>query len=339
MNMMRGLLGMELDVFYQVTNDILESVSANNPLSLGGFFPTIKNSGRVENKGFEITLKHNNRINSGLSYGLKGNFSFARNKVLKRSMTDNHPNYQPEVGAPMGVRYGFKALGLFQSWEEIDQYPAPPTGGTLRPGDIKYLDYNGDGKIDFSGRLSESAPANEDYVRIGYGPVPEINFNLNVDVSYKNFYFSMLWQGVSHTDYELSGWWDDRKYPASTPYTSLFPGYGNSPRYLVEQAWRPDNPDARFPRLTLTNSSNNAWQSSWWVINGEYLRLKNINLGYSVPDNVLQQTPFSRVNIYLAGTNLFTFTHFKYVDPESPSVSWGYYPQQKTYSIGLNLTF
>jgi len=162
---------------------------------------------------------------------------------------------------------------------------------------------------------------------------------LNMEASYKDFYINMLWQGVSHVDYELSGWWDDRQYPASTPYTSLFQGNGNTPRYLVEQAWTPENPNAKFPRLTTTSSLNNAWQSSWWVINGEYLRLKNMNFGYSVPKAILQKTPFSRINIYLAGTNLLTFTHFKYVDPESPSISTGYYPQQKTYSMGVNVTF
>jgi hypothetical protein len=291
----------------------------------------------MDNKGFEITLKHNNRINRDWGYNLRGTFSFARNKYLHRAMADNHPNYQPEVGSSMGARYGFKTLGLFQSWEEIDQYPMAPSGD-LKPGDIKYLDYNGDGMID-RGRISGSAPANMDYVKIGYGDVPEINFSLNMELTYKDFYATLLWQGVSHTDYELSGWWDDRQYPASTPYTSLFQGAGNTPRYLVENAWRPDNPNASFPRLTTTSSLNNAWQSDWWVINGEYLRLKNMNIGYTVPAAILKKTPFSRINIYLAGTNLLTLTHFKYVDPESPSISTGYYPQQKTYSVGANITF
>ena len=336
-NLWKGKLGVELDVFYQLTSDILEKVSANYPPSMAGYFPGIENSGKVENKGFEITLKHNNRINQDWSYNVRGNFSFARNKVLHCAMADNHPNYQPAVGESMGVRYGFKALGLFQTQEEIDQYPGAPSG-EIRLGDIKYLDYNGDGMID-KGKIDENAPPNKDYVKIGYGDVPEINFALNVDVSYKNFYLSMLWQGVSHTDYELSGWWGGtRNYPASTPYTQVFQG-GNTPYYLVEGSWTPEHPNARYPRLSTRGNGNNAWQSSWWIINGEYMRLKNINIGYSVPANILQNTPFSRINIYLAGTNLLTFTHFKYVDPESPSVSYGYYPQQKTYSIGANITF
>jgi TonB-linked SusC/RagA family outer membrane protein len=335
LNMWKGKLGVELDVFYQITADILERVDSNYPPSIAGFFPNTENSGKMENKGFELSLKHNNRINSDWSYGLRGNFSFARNKVLHRAMTDNHPNYQPEVGTSLGVRYGFKALGLFQSWEEIDQYPKAPTG-FLRPGDIKYLDYDGNGEID-TGKLSGDAPPNKDYVRIGYGAVPEISFNFTMDVSYKNFYLTMLWQGVTHTDWELSGWWDDRQYPAATPYTSW--GGGNAPKYLIEDAWTPENPNARYPRLSTLSNGNNAWQSSWWIIDGTYLRLKNMNIGYTVPANVLQKTPFSRINIYVAGTNMLTFSHFQYLDPESPSVSIGYYPQQKTYSIGANITF
>jgi len=337
LNMWNGKLGMELDAFYQLTADILEGVGSNFPPSLAGFYPTMENSGKVENKGFELTLKHNNRINRDWSYNLKGNFAFARNKVLHRAMADNHPNYQPMVGESMRVRYGFKALGLFQSWEEIDNYPMAPSG-SLKPGDIKYLDYNGDGMID-RGKIDANAPANKDYVKIGYGDIPEINFSMNMELAYKNFYLNMLWQGVSHVDYELSGWWDDRNYPASTPYTSLFQGNGNTPKYLVEQAWTPENPDAKFPRLTTSSSLNNAWQSSWWVINGEYLRMKNMNFGYTIPNSILKKTPFSRINIYLAGTNLLTLTHFRYVDPESPSVSTGYYPQQKTYSAGINVSF
>ena len=327
LDMWRGKLGMELDVFYQKTTDILESVSANFPPSLGGYYPSIQNSGMVENRGFEITLKHNNKINADWSYGLKGNFAFARNKVLRRANADNHPNYRPVVGVPMGVRYGFEALGLFQTQDEIDQYPNPPTG-SIKLGDIKYRDVNGDGMIS----------SNHDYVKIGYGDVPEINFNFTMEASWKNLSLSLLWQGVAHTDYELSGVYNSG-VTASTRYTNSFGEGGNSPSYLVEDAWTPENTGARYPRLTATANANNSNRSSWWLINGNYLRLKNLNLSYSIPAKVLTKTPLSRVNIYVAGSNMLTFSHFKWVDPESPSVSNGYYPQQKTYSVGLNVTF
>lgn len=320
-------LGVELDLFYKFTEDILESQSGNYPPSLGGYYPIYQNSGKVENKGLEVTLKHSNRINTNWSYSLRGNFSFARNRVLSKVVTDSYPNYRAILGEPMNARYGFQALGLFKNQEEIDNYPAAPSGN-IRPGDIKYLDVNGDGIIS----------SQYDYVKIGYGDIPEINFSLNVDVNYKNFYLTMLWQGVTHCDYELSGIYNTG-VTSSTVYTSVFGENGNSPYYRVEGAWTPENPNAKYPRLTTVNSGNNAWRSTWWVVNGEYLRLKNLNIGYNIPEKVLRKTPFSRIHLFVSGTNLLTFSHFKYVDPESPSVSNGYYPQQKTYSMGLNLTF
>jgi TonB-linked SusC/RagA family outer membrane protein len=326
LNMWNRKLGVELDVFYKLTTNILENQSGNFPSSLGGYYPSYQNSGEVDNKGFEITIKHENRINDWF-YALSGNFSFAHNRVLKRALVDNYPNYRGRLGQSMNAKFGFQALGLFQSQEEIDQYPKPPSGN-LRPGDIKYLDYNGDGIIS----------STYDYIKTGYGEIPEINFSLNMSVSYKGFYATLLWQGVTHCDYELSGVYDSG-VTASTQYTSPFSEGANSPTYLIEGAWTPENPNAKYPRLTTTPSANNAWQSTWWIINGEYLRLKNANIGYNVPEKFLKKTPFTQINVYLAGTNLLTLSHFKYVDPESPSVSRGYYPQQQTFSLGLNVTF
>lgn len=326
-NLFGQKLGVELDVFYQLTKDILESRSGSYPTSLGGYYPSYQNSGKVSNKGFELTLKHHNRINKDWNYSLTGNFSFARNKVLAKAVTDNYPNYRAQLGESMNARYGFEATGLFQTQEEIDNYPAAPSG-MIRLGDLKYKDINGDGLIN----------STYDYVKIGYGGVPEINFSLNMELNWKNFYLTALWQGVTHCDYELSGVYDTG-VTAATSYTSSFGTNGNSPRYLIEDAWTPENPNAKYPRLSTIANGNNAWRSTWWVVNGEYLRLKNLNIGYTLPASVLKRTPFSRVNVYLAGTNVWTLSHFKYVDPESPSVSNGYYPQQATWSLGMNVTF
>ena len=327
-NLLGGLLGVELDYFYTYTSDIIEQLAGNYPPSLASFHPSHANSGAVDNRGFEITLKHNNRINNDWRYNVRGSFSFARNKVLQRARTDNYPNYRAQVGVPLRARYGYEALGLFQTQEEIDQYPGAPSG-FIRLGDLKYRDFNGDGRIS----------SDHDYVKIGHGDIPEINFNFAADVSYKNFYLSMVWQGVSRCDYELSGIYDTG-VTSSTIHTAAFSGgFGNTPKYLVEGAWTPENTNAKYPRLSAVSNGNNAWRSTWWVVNGQYLRLKNLNIGYNVPDEVLQRLPFSRVNVYLAGANLITLSHFKYIDPESPSVSMGYYPQQKTYSVGVNITF
>ncbi len=245
---------------------------------------------------------------------------------MKKKVSDSYPNYRGQLGSPAYARYGFKTAGLFQTQEEIDNYPIAPSGET-RLGDIKYVDVNGDGIISSA----------HDYVKIGYGMIPEINFSFNIDLNYKDFYLTTLWQGVTHCDYQLQGVYDNG-VTASTVYTSAF-GTGNSPKYLIEEAWTPENPDAKYPRLSTIPNGNNAWVSDWWTINGEYLRLKNIQLGYNIPANVLRKTPFSSVNVYVAGSNVLTFSHFKYVDPESPSVSNGFYPQQATYTFGLNVAF
>ena len=326
-NLWNRMLGVEIDLFYQLTKDILESKSGSYPTSLGGYYPSYQNTGKVDNKGIELTLRHSNNIGKDWSYNVTGNFSFARNRILSKALTDNYPNYRAVLGQPMNARYGYIATGLFQTQEEIDNYPAAPSG-SLHLGDIKYRDINGDGLIN----------AQHDYVKIGYGAIPEINFSLNMEVNYKSFYLSMLWQGVTHCDYELSGVYETG-VTSSTVYTNPFGDGGNAAYYLVENSWTPENPNAKYPRLSTVPNGNNAWRSSKWVVNGEYLRLKNLNIGYTVPERVLRNTPFSRINIYLAGTNLATFSHFKYVDPESPSVSNGYYPQQATYSLGLNVTF
>ncbi len=327
-NMWNNKLAVELDLFYKLTEDILEKQSGNYPTSLGRYYPSYQNSGKVDNRGFELTVKHNNRINSDWSYQLSGNLSFARNKILERAVTDSYASYQAIIGESMYARHGYRALGLFQSQEEINNYPAAPSGH-IRLGDLKYEDINGDGII--SSRY--------DYIKTGYGGVPEISFSLNMNISYKNFYATALLQGVTHCDYELSGVYNSG-VTSSTVYTSTFSEGGNSPYYRIENAWTPENTNARYPRLSTVANGNNAWRSTWWVINGEYLRLKNANIGYNIPKRLIENSNWiSGAKVYLAGTNLLTISHFKYVDPESPSVSNGYYPQSRTYSIGINVTF
>lgn len=316
----------EFDYFYKKTSDILEGAGGVYPPSLGNYYPSSSNTGAIDNRGFEISLTHQLQVTKDFSYRVKGNFGFARNKLLHRKLTDSYPNYRGQLGYPVGARYGFKTNGLFQTQEEIDNYPIAPSGVT-QLGDIKYVDVNGDGIIS----------STHDYVKIGYGAIPEITFSFNIDLNYKDFYLTTLWQGVSHCDYQLQGVYDSGT-TASTVFTSSF-GTGNTPRYLVEGAWTPEHTDAKYPRLSTVPRFNNAWVSDWWVVNGEYLRLKNIQIGYNVPSKVLTKTPFSAINVYLAGSNILTFSHFDYVDPESQSVSNGPYPQQKTYSLGLNVSF
>ena len=123
-------------------------------------------------------------------------------------------------------------------------------------------------------------------------------------------------------------------------YTRPFYGDGNAPYYLVENCWRPDHTNAKYPRLRSAYNANNAWSSSFWIVNGSYLKLKNLQLSYTLPEKLFNANSFvQNVMVYVAGTNLLTFSGFKYIDPENPGINNGYYPQQRTYSLGLKLTF
>ncbi len=327
--MFKNKLTVEFDWFYKYTSRILESESGGSTYapSLGGNNPVWLNSGRMDNRGFELTLRHDNWFSNGWSYSLTGILSWSRNKVLSKKISDNHPSYRAILGQPIGSIYGFNATGLFQTEEQVASYPVAPSGW-VGLGELMYEDINGDGKINQI----------HDYVKIGRSRVPEMIYSLNADITWKNITLTALFQGVALCNYQLNGVYGNGNCDSSM-YTRPFYGGGNAPYYLVENSWRPDNTDAAYPRLSANVNANNAWSSSWWVRNGAYVRLKNLQLTYALPDSVTKKIGMNRAAIYVAGTNLLTISDFKYVDPENPGINNGYYPQQRTFSIGLNLTF
>lgn len=323
-------LNFEFDWFYKYTKNILEYGTSTYAPSLGGNNPYWDNSGEVDNRGFDMTINWGDAFANGWSYNLTGIVGWSRNKVLKKKIADDHPSYRAILGQPMGSIYGFNALGLFQTQEELDNYPTAPSGW-LELGAIRYEDVNGDGKID----------STHDYVKIGRSSIPEMTFSFNAEVSWKDLSLSVLLQGATLCNYQLNGAYNNGNTDGSM-FTRQFYGGGNSLLHLVENSWTPENTDARYPRLSASTNANNAWASSWWVIDGSYLRVKNVQLSYSLPKKILntgKNGSIDRVRIYFAGTNLFTFSAYKYLDPENPGINNGYYPQQRTFSIGLNLTF
>lgn len=320
-------LTVEGDVYYKYTTNILEydSIGTYSP-SLGGFYPTWMNSGRMDNRGFELSIRHDNWFSNGLSYSMSGMVSWSRNRVLSRRITDNHPSYRPVLGEPLGAKYGFHALGFFQTDEEVASYPKAPSG-YVEKGALMYEDINGDGIIDSRG----------DYIKIGRSSIPEMTFSYNLDVSWYNWTLSALLQGATLCDYNLSGAYNNTT--DNTIFTRAFYGNGNSVLYLVEDAWTPDHTDAKYPRLSASTNALNAWASDWWIVDGSYLRIKNVQLSYNLSPELVRKAGISSAAIYLAGTNLLTLSHFKYLDPENPGVNNGYYPQQMTFSLGANITF
>lgn len=130
----------------------------------------------------------------------------------------------------------------------------------------------------------------------------------------------------------------------NTPFTRPFYNFGNSPYYLVENAWRPDNPNAEFPRLSAYKASveytaHNAHKNSGWIRKGDYLRLKTVQIGYTIPKNITSKAKIENIRLSVSGSNLFTWDYLKYLDPEMPNVNNGFYPQQRIFAFGINVTF
>lgn len=322
----KGLLGVQLDVFYKYTHDILQNVGAAYPPSLGGHFPTVSNTGAVDDRGFELVLTHRKAVGE-FSYDLNANVTYARNRVLSRTQADNTLPWQNILGKPIGGIYGFHAIGLYQTQEQLEQAPKP-ISEQPRLGDIMYEDVNGDGQI-----------TSDDLVRIARSGYPQLMFSLTGSAQYKGIDFSVQFQGAALCDRLLQAVWQNG-VTDSTPLTSPWYGrYDNAPLYLVEDSWRPDNTNARYPRLSTLHSNNNANLSDFWKRDGSYVRLKNLTLGYTLPGKWTSKVGVSHLRFFVSGTNLLTFTEFKHIDPESNNAVVGYYPQQRTCTFGIDLSF
>ena len=328
MSAWNGLLGVEFDYFYKYTFNILQSIGGIYPPSLGGHYPAYINDGTFDNRGFELVLRHRNRIGK-FSYGVTGNLTFARNRILSKQQADNTLPWKNVLGSSLGALWGLKSDGLYQTEEELANAPKP-VGVQPRLGDIKYVDINGDGAI-----------TADDYVRIARSRMPEMMFSLSLDADYKGFDLSVQLQGAALCDRMLQATWNNG-VADQTPLTVPWYGnYDNAPLYLVEGAWRPDNTNAEYPRLSVTKSSagNNAQVSDFWKRNGAYLRLKNVVLGYTFPKRWMNRIGIDNLRIYFSGNNLLTATEFRWIDPESANVPTGYYPQQRTFTFGVDLSF
>lgn len=329
----KGLLGVELDVFYKYQYDLLTSVGGSYPPSMGGYFFNVANKNKIDYRGFDFTITHNNRIGK-FDYGVKWIGSYAKSRwVYYANDSQNTPDYMKLTGKEVGAQLGFIADGLFQSQEEINN-SATVVGYNTLPGYIKYKDRNGDGKITYP----------QDMGYVGKSAYPKFQSSLNLNGNWKGFDFDILLQSGLGRTVALTG-----VYSASgsagvmdnTAFTKLFYGGGNSPRFLAENSWTPENTNAEFPRLSLVNvSNNNGFSSTFWYRSGDYLRLKSFQVGYSVPKNIVKPLGANNLRFYVDGSNIFTLSELaKYnIDPEQPGVNNGYYPQQRTFSFGVNLT-
>lgn len=332
--MFNGLLGAEVDVFYKYEYDKLATVTGAYSPSLGGYYFTTANSNKCDYKGFDLTLTHNNHVGD-FNYGIKLIWSYARGRWLKfAGDSENAPEYQRLTGKEIGAKYGFIANGLFQTEDEI-AHSATIVGSKAVPGYVKYQDINGDGKI----------TAAQDQGYFGKSSTPKHTGSIDLFGNWKGFDLDLLFSWGLGGNVALTG-----QYTASgsvgvqdnTAYTKAFYHGGNSPVSLVENCWTPENTGAEFPRLEINPiSNNNAYSSTLWYRNGNYLRMKTAQLGYTIPENLIKKSGIQSLRVFVEGYNLLTFSGLtKYnIDPESPAVNNGYYPQQRSYSFGLKVSF
>lgn len=328
LSMWNGKFRTEIDVFYKYIYDMMSSVTNEFPASWGGYFVSAENKNKQDHRGFEFLFGHRNTVGE-FSYDISVVGTYAFRRWLKYTDAENTPDWLKVTGSEVGAQQGFIALGLFQSEEEIANSATIP-GTQAKPGDIKYLDRNGDGKITYD----------QDRGYVAGSAYPRFEGGLSFSMNWKGIDFSMRWttglgRTVAMTGVYSSGVMDH------TSMTRPFYHGGNSPKYLVEDSWTETNRDARFPRLSVNPTNNNAYSSTWWYVNGDYLRLKNMQIGYSLPARWMRAIGMRSCRIFLEGTNLLTFSKLNKfnIDPETPGVSNGYYPQQRLMGVGLDLQF
>ena len=331
-SMWNAKLGAEVDFFYNRTYDILTYNGGGYPSSMGGYYPTYVNNNSIDSKGIDILLSHKNQVSlfgKPFFYGVTGTLTYSRTRWLKYLDDPNIPEWQKVTGTTYGSIWGWKADGLYRTEEEIDN--SAWYGTRPNVGDIRYVDLNGDGKIDY-----------QDRGIFGHSNRPELTFGLNLNFAWNGFDFNAQFTGGALFDVSLTGTYYNG-YDDNTIWTQTFKEGGNSPLFLVEKAWSLDNPDGTYPRLTLGapgHGGDNGLSSSFWWKDGTYVRLKSAQLGYTIPKKVTSRAGIEALRLFVEGQNIFTIDGLpKGVDPESPGVNNGYYPQQRLLMGGVSITF
>ena len=308
------------DWYYKKTKDILVQMAGIAAMGEGS--TQWINAGEMENRGIELNLGYRGQTNFGLKYDLTGNIGTYRNKITKlpatvaANGTFGGNGVKSVIGHPMGAQVGYIADGIFKSQDEIDN-SAVQDGAAL--GRIRWKELNGDNKI---------TEADQDWI---YNPVPDFTYGFNLYLEYKNFDFTMFWQGVQGVDII-----SDLKKETDL-WAGLNIGFLNKGRRLLD-AWSPTNTGSNIPALTLSDNNNEKRVSTYWVENGSYLKLRTIQLGYNFPQSIAKKLFMERFRVYLSAQNLLTVhsKNFTGVDPENPNFG---YPIPLNITFGLNVTF
>ena len=309
-------LSLTADYFYELRNNIL--TTRNTMPGIFSMSLPAQNIGKVENKGYELELKWRSTLGK-VNYYLGTNMSYARNKVLYKDEVPKPYPYLYETGLRVNERFGYVFDGFWSEEDVANLAEFPNHMYIPKPGDVKYADLNGDNVINAY-----------DQKPIGFPDYPEYNFSMSGGVDYKGFDVSMLWNGVTNVSRVLNDTW-------RTAFGNL--GDRGLLQYIADNAWTPETAStAQLPRMTFTGVTNNTKISALWLRDASYLRLKNIEIGYTFNPNALKRFGISRLRVSTTGYDLITFSKLKMIDPEQRTGSPDY-PLVKIYNFGINVTF
>ncbi|QZE13278.1 TonB-dependent receptor [Halosquirtibacter laminarini] len=310
-------LELQVDLFQEKRNNILMTRSSI-PTTMGLQASSRANVGEASSKGIDLSLNLNHSFNNDFWLTAMGNFTYAKSQfdVYEEPSYANTP-WRSRIGYSLNQTWGYVAERLFIDASEIKN--SPTQIGNYMAGDIKYKDINGDGKI-----------TEMDKVPLGYPTSPEIVYGFGFSFGYKGFDFNCFFQGLDRESFWINA---DATSPFINNQSALLAVY-------ADDHWSEDNRNsyALWPRLSDEKISNNLQTSSWFMRDGAFLRLKSLEIGYSLPQNLISKVKLNNLRIYLSGTNLLTFSKFKLWDPEMGGNGFAY-PVQKVYNLGLKFTF
>ncbi len=305
-----GRITFELDYFNNIRSQMLIQRSGSIPLT-AGYTPPRENIGRLRNRGIDFQVIYNGQAAGEFEYSIGLNGGYSKNKILFWDEAPGADPWQQSTGRPVGSNLFYNAIGVFNDQAELDAYPHWPGA---EPGDIIFEDYNNDGVID--GR---------DRVRQEYNNIPRFQGGLSLTGTYKGFDLAILFQGAA----------------GAKQYIRTQSGdFGNYLLDFAEGRWTPENPTAEKPRTF--NREDEYWISqanTYWYRSTDYLRLKNVQVGYTLPSNLVNRVGLKSARFYVNAVNLITWDQFDVFDPETDNQDGTVYPQKKVYNVGVNLTF
>lgn len=309
-----GKLSFEFDLFSNRRTNILWFRNASVPQSTGLTLPA-ENIGEVSNKGWDFSLGYRSQVGE-FKYSVGINGGYAKNKVEFWDEAPGAPEWQRTTGRPMNTYLVYQYDGVFKDQAEIDANPINYSAivNQLRPGDMKYKDYNGDGKI-----------TPDDQVRNDNTQLPLFQGGANISASYKNFDLSILFQGAA----------------GAKQYVSAGES-GNIGNYLLdiyENRWTIDNPSSVHPRIANRSDQYYSNGNTYWLRSTDYIRLKNFEIGYTIPSTLGSKIGLNNFRVYVNGLNMLTWDKLKVYDPETDNSTGQYYPQSKIINVGLTATF